>query len=117
MDTILRFFDAPDEVRHFEKGTFEIVRVGGLSIGRATYRPGWKWSHDVGSEPGTPFCEVEHVGTVLSGHAVSSFLHGSVAELVPGTIFYIPPAPHDSWVVGNEAYVSLHFMGADHYAT
>ncbi len=23
---------------------------------------------------------------------------------------------HDSWVVGDEPYVSLHFMGADHYA-
>jgi hypothetical protein len=24
--------------------------------------------------------------------------------------------PHDSWVVGNEPYVSLHFLGADEYA-
>ncbi len=23
---------------------------------------------------------------------------------------------HDSWVVGDEPYVSLHFMGADSYA-
>jgi hypothetical protein len=30
--------------------------------------------------------------------------------------FYILPIPHDSWVVGNEPYVSLHFLGADHYA-
>ena len=30
-------------------------------------------------------------------------------------LFYIAPG-HDSWVVGNEPYVSLHFMGADHYA-
>jgi hypothetical protein len=32
-----------------------------------------------------------------------------------GDLFYIPPG-HDSWVVGDEAYVSLHFMGADDYA-
>jgi hypothetical protein len=25
--------------------------------------------------------------------------------------------PHDSWVVGDQPYVSLHFLGADHYAT
>lgn len=26
------------------------------------------------------------------------------------------PEPHDSWVVGEQPYVSLHFLGADHYA-
>jgi uncharacterized RmlC-like cupin family protein len=39
-----------------------------------------------------------------------------VIEMHPGELFYIPPVPHDSWVVGNETYVSLHFLGADHYA-
>jgi hypothetical protein len=24
--------------------------------------------------------------------------------------------PHDSWVVGDEPYVSLHLLGADEYA-
>jgi hypothetical protein len=28
----------------------------------------------------------------------------------------IPPITHDSWVVGTEPDVSLHFVGADHYA-
>ena len=28
----------------------------------------------------------------------------------------IGPTPHDSWVVGNETYVSLHFLGAADYA-
>lgn len=44
---MLKRFEDPDEIRRFEKGVFEIVRVGGLTIGRATYEPGWKWSeHD-----------------------------------------------------------------------
>jgi hypothetical protein len=30
-------------------------------------------------------------------------------------LFYIPPG-HDSWVVGDEPYVSLHFLGAEKYA-
>jgi hypothetical protein len=44
---------------------------------------------------------------------------GVIHELRTGTLFYIPPGPpgHDSWVVGNEPYVSLHFLGASHYAT
>ena len=39
-----------------------------------------------------------------------------IIELAPGTLFYIPPKPHDSWVVGDEPYVSLHFLGADNYS-
>ncbi len=38
-------------------------------------------------------------------------------DLTAGTLFSVPPVPHDSWVVGEEPYVSLHFLGADHYAT
>jgi len=41
---------------------------------------------------------------------------GEVFELTPGTVFHIPPSAHDSWVIGDEPYVSLHFLGADHYA-
>ena len=53
--TILKRFDAPDEIREFPKGKFEIVHVGGMTIGRATYQPGWKWSEDVGSGLGRRF--------------------------------------------------------------
>jgi hypothetical protein len=113
---VLKRFDEPDEVRRREKGRFEIVRVGGMTIGRATYPPGWKWSVDVGAALGKKLCDVEHVGMVVSGTATAAFEDGTVKELAAGTLFYIPPTPHDSWVVGGEPYVSLHFMGADHYA-
>jgi quercetin dioxygenase-like cupin family protein len=53
---------------------------------------------------------------VLSGVATAAFEDGRVVELRPGALFYIPPVPHDSWVVGDEPYVSLHFLGADQYA-
>ena len=59
---------------------------------------------------------MEHVGLVLSGVATAAFADGRVVELRPGDLFYIPPVPHDSWVVGEEPYVSLHFLGADRYA-
>ena len=39
---ILKSFDTPDEVRVMQKGKFELVHLGGLTIGRATYQPGWK---------------------------------------------------------------------------
>ena len=116
LDVILRRFDQPDEVRTFEKGRFEIVRLGGLTIGRATYEPGWQWSKHVGSTLDPPRCVVEHLGIVLAGVATAAFDDGRVIELRPGTMFYIPPIPHDSWVIGCEPYVSLHFLGADTYA-
>lgn len=117
MDTVLKHFGNPDETREFEKGRFELVQVGGMTIGRATYEPGWRWSIHVGGETGAAYCEVEHVGMVLSGHAVAAYADGQIVNLTPGTVFYISPVPHDSWVVGDEPYVSLHFLGADHYAT
>jgi hypothetical protein len=114
---VLKRFEQPDEIRRMELGTFEIVRIGGLTIGRATYQPGWKWSVHVGPSRGKRLCDVEHVGLVLTGTATAAFEDGTVRELTPGTLFYIPPTPHDSWVVGDEPYVSLHFVGADRYAT
>ena len=38
-----------------------------------------------------------------------------VSILKPGDVFYVSNRPHDSWVIGNEQYVSLHFIGADKY--
>lgn len=116
MDVDLRRFETPDEVRTFEKGKFEIVHVGGVTIGRATYEPGWKWSLHVGPGVGATRCTVEHVGLVLSGVATAAFADGRVVELRPGHLFHIPSEPHDSWVVGDEPYVSLHFLGAADYA-
>jgi hypothetical protein len=115
LDVVLRRFDHPDEVREFEKGRFEIVRIGGLTIGRATYQPGWKWSEHVRPLAGTPFCEVEHVGLVLAGRATAAMAGGATSVLTPGTLFHVPASPHDSWVVGDEPYVSLHFLGAETY--
>jgi len=114
-EVILKRFEQPDETREFERGKFEIVSIGGLTIGRATYQPGWKWSEHVAPLAGTPFCEIEHVGLVISGRAVAAMAGGAVVELAPGSLFHVPPSPHDSWVVGDEPYVSLHFLGADSY--
>jgi len=116
LDVILKRFEEPDEVREMLKGRFEIVRIGAFTIGRATYQPGWRWSEHVGPGLGENRCSVEHVGMVLSGTATASFDDGRVVALRAGELFYIPPIPHDSWVIGDEPYVSLHFMGAEHYA-
>jgi hypothetical protein len=116
IDVMLKRFETPDEIREMLKGRFELVRIGGLTIGRATYEPGWRWSQHVGRALGQTRCSVEHVGLVLSGAATAAFDDDHVVELRAGSLFHIPAVPHDSWVLGNESYVSLHFLGADHYA-
>ncbi|HZS47062.1 MAG TPA: cupin domain-containing protein [Blastocatellia bacterium] len=115
-DVILKRFEKPDETREFPKGKFELIEVGGMTIGRATYQPGWKWSIDVGAATNEKMCQVEHVGMVISGCATAAMADGRVIEMKAGDVFYIAPG-HDSWVVGDEPYVSLHFLGADKYAS
>jgi quercetin dioxygenase-like cupin family protein len=114
-EVILKRFEKPDEVRAFEKGKFELVHIGEMTIGRASYEPGWKWSEHVGKAAGAKSCMVEHTGLVVSGRATAAMDDGRVIEMKPGDLFYIEPG-HDSWVVGNEPYVSLHFAGAGEYA-
>lgn len=112
---VLRRFESPDATRRFEKGVFEIIRLGGMTIGRARYEPGWKWSKHVGPTAGTRSCQVEHVGLVLSGRCKVAMDDGREIDLKPGDLFAVTPG-HDSWVVGSEPYESLHFLGADAYA-
>lgn len=115
LEVILKSFENPDEVREFEKGRFEIVNVSGMTIGRAIYEPGWKWSEHIGAATGAKFCEVEHIGLVVSGEATVALENREVIHLTAGNVFYVPAVPHDSWVVGDEPYVSLHFLGAEKY--
>jgi hypothetical protein len=97
LEVILKRFEQPDEVRTFEKGRFELVHLGGMTIGRATYEPGWKWSVRVGRALGAKSCTVEHVGLVLSGRATAAMDDGHVIEMKAGDVFYIAPG-HDPTV-------------------
>ena len=102
MNLALLPLDRPTETRTFEKGRFEVYEVGPMTLGRATYEPGWRWS--------------EHVGLVVSGRAAVKMDDGEERVMEPGDLFYVPPG-HDSWVVGDEPYVSLHIMGSETYAS
>ena len=116
IDLIIKKFEDPDEIRNFEKGKFEILHLPNMTIGRATYKPGWKWSIDVSPLAESEFCHVEHLGMVLQGSATVVFEDGVVHELIKNDLFFVPPKPHDSLVVCNEDYISIHFLGADSYA-
>jgi hypothetical protein len=110
-ETLLRSFDAPDEVREFPFGRFEIVKVAGMALGRATYQPGWKWSVHNADKAGTALCHLPHTGVAIAGHGVVQYETGERLDLLPGNVFHITTVPHDSWVEGNAEYVSLHVLG------
>ena len=109
-NTVLKNFLQADEVREFPYGRFEIVHLDGVSLGRATYQPGWKWSQHNASLVGTALCHAPHKGVVLSGHGVVQYQDGERLDLLPGMVFHISTVPHDSWVEGDQPYVSLHVL-------
>jgi mannose-6-phosphate isomerase-like protein (cupin superfamily) len=109
-------FDSPDETREFEgKGRTEVVKVGGDSIGRSVFEPGWRWSQNIKPIAGTDSCQVHHVGYCLSGRMKVYMDDGGELEIGPGDAFVIPPG-HDAEVVGDEDCVSLEFGGAREFA-
>jgi quercetin dioxygenase-like cupin family protein len=115
LEVVVKRFETPDETRIFTKGRFDLVHIAGMTLGRAAYETGWKWSIHVGQELGQRSCQVEHIGILLSGQAAAAMDDGRVIEMKAGDIFYIA-AGHDSWVIGDQPYVSLHLLGAQDYA-
>jgi hypothetical protein len=43
----VKSFHKPDEVREFPKGKVDLIKIGGATIGRGVFAPGWKWSSSV----------------------------------------------------------------------
>ena len=117
MDALLatRRLDAPDEVRHFEKGSRALVQVGPMVIARARYEPGWIWSKHVGTAEAREFRDIDHVGMVESGMMMVRTPDGRELLMLPGDVIALG-ARHDAWIYGDEPYSSLHFMGAEEYA-
>lgn len=114
----VRNIDSPDETRKFvANGWLDIVNVPGLSFGRATFEPGWRWSNDVKPLAGTDSCQVHHNGYVVSGRMAIRMDDGSEVEVGPGDVFVCPPG-HDAWTVGDESCVVVDFASgmSDDYA-
>ncbi len=109
-------FDKADETRTFDKGHMDLVTLGDLTIGRAVFEPGWKWSECVKPIAGTDTCEVSHAGYVLSGRLHVVMNDGTEGKAGPGDMFRIAPG-HDAWTVGDEACVLLDIQGVSGYAT
>jgi hypothetical protein len=105
----------PDEERSFPKGKLELVMLGGITFGRGTFEPGWKWSDSVKPLVKTKSCEAPHTQYHISGRLAVRMDDGTEAIFGPGDVSVLPPG-HDAWVVGNEPVVVIDVTGMTQYA-
>ena len=106
---------SPDETRTFDLGKLELVTIGGVTFGRATFQPGWRWSTSVKPLVKTKSCEAPHLQYHVSGRLHVVMDDGSEDEFGPGDISLLPPG-HDGWVVGDEPVVVIDISGMVDYA-
>jgi hypothetical protein len=106
---------SPDEIRTFPNGQVELATVGGVTFGRATLQPGWKWSESVKPLVNTEWCEAPHVQYHVSGHLHILMKDGTEMEFGPGDVGILPPG-HDAWVVGDEPVTVIDISGMKEYA-
>ena len=108
-------FNSADEVRNFPRGKLELVNIGGATIGRASFEPGWKWSTSLQPLVNTKSCEAPHFQYHISGTLMVVMDDGTQFECKPGDVSLLPMG-HDAWVVGNEPVVVVDFQGMVDYA-
>jgi len=108
-------FNNPDEIRKFPLGRLELVNIGDVSVGRAIFEPGWKWSDSVKPIANTESCLAPHLQYHLSGTLRIIMDDGTVFDAKPGDVTMLPPG-HDAYVVGDEAVVVVDFQGMLDYA-
>ena len=109
-------FRDPDEREVFPNGESREVHLGELVVARTRQEPGWRWSTHVQPIVGTASCRFHHTGVVLSGHARWLMDDGSELEFGPDDVFDIAPG-HDAWVVGDEPFETVDWVGAHRWAS
>lgn len=114
---VRKSLDSPEETRPFEddSGQLELVNTEEGVVGRATFRPGWKWSEHVKPIAGTDSCQAAHLGYFVSGRMRVVMDDGEEADYGPGDFASMAPG-HDAWVVGDEPCVFIDWQGFADYA-
>lgn len=110
-----RALDQPDEVRRPDRSLVEVLTLGGHTIGRFTFKPGWSWAGCIKPVAGTDHCEKHHVGFCISGRIEVWQPGGERVAISAGDAYVIPPG-HDAEVVGDQDWVAVEFASAATYA-
>ena len=115
-DMEIKHFSTPEEKRPFvDKGEGLVVTLGGRTVIKGTYQPGWHWKDHVGPIAGTDLCQSTHLLYCLSGRMLVRMADGSELECGPDDAVRIDPG-HDAWVVGDVPCVIVDFGIAPDYA-
>ena len=111
----MRSFEKPEEIREFPNGRLELVKIGGATVGRATFEPGWRWTTSVQPLAQTRSCEAPHFQYHVSGVLRIRMDDGEEFDCRAGDVSLLPSG-HDAWVVGDEPAVVVDFQGMIDYA-
>ena len=116
IDIVLKRFESPDEVRTFDFGRFEsFASAASPSVERRINLAGDGPTTSAPRRPGP----MPMSSTSVSFSAESPRRHSTTAPLPnfsPARCSTSHPPRTTAWVIGDEPYVSLHFLGAEHYA-
>ena len=115
IDVLRKSLDDPDEVVDLPNLRLQLVHLGDLTVARMVNEPGWRWSVDVRPSVGGEWCQVRHVGIVVSGSLGVDFPDGSSVAFRAGDVFEIPPG-HDGYTIGDEPVVQVEWTGVRAFA-
>ena len=115
IDVLRKSLDDPDEVVDLPNLRLQLVHLGDLTVARMVNEPGWRWSVDVRPSVGGDWCQVRHVGIVVSGSLGVDFPDGSSVAFRAGDVFEIPPG-HDGYTIGDEPVVQVEWTGVRAFA-
>jgi class 3 adenylate cyclase len=101
-----RPFGEPDNVREVPFGRLETYELGEIRLGRSVLQPGWRWSESIKPIARTELCEDHHIGLTVSGACRVRMREGAELLVEAGQFYEIPPG-HDSWVEGDEPWVTV----------
>ncbi|MFC7157470.1 hypothetical protein ACFQPA_18740 [Halomarina halobia] len=99
---------ADGERTTFPNGAVDAVAIAGVTVKRATMRPGWEWERDESPLVGTDSCPNAHLLSVVAGRLGCRLDDGTEHELGPGDVAAVPPG-HVGRTIGDEDLVYLDF--------
>src|SRR4030095_839805 len=108
-------FGRPDEIREFPRGRLELLTIGGATVGRAVFEPGWRWSDSVQPLVNTRSCEAPHFQYHVAGVLHILMDDGTEFDCKPGDVSLLPSG-HDAWVIGDVPAIVVDFQGMIDYA-
>jgi hypothetical protein len=109
-DRTIKNFATPDDLLRLPKMTAQLVELGEVTLSKLVSEPGWRWSEHIRPSVGGDWCQVRHMGFVLSGRLGILYPDGTEIVYGPDDAFEITPG-HDGYTVGDEPCVQIMFAG------